>query len=136
MSPRAKRYEIQSRTFNGLASSGQLDTRSTVVSHVLDFDAVNVGTGLLASSIIPPGLCILNGFQRRLGVDFIVVVAVRSQAQIDRMVGVTIRDEWFAVCERIAFGSHALHAAQRDRIPIAMLRIPLARSALAGVDEM
>lgn len=81
-------------------------------------------------------MCLRNGFQRISGIGLIVVVAVRSQAQIDRKVRATILDEWFAVCERIAFGSHALRAAQRERIPLTMLRIPLARSALAGVDEM
>jgi hypothetical protein len=61
------------RVFNGLASSGQLSTRSIVVSQVFDFVFVNGGAVGSVFSAIDPRAYRRKGFHRE---SFTVVIMV------------------------------------------------------------
>jgi hypothetical protein len=53
------------RCFNGFPSSGQLDIRVTVVSHVFDFVSILGKADCDNSSAVISGTCRLNGFRQR-----------------------------------------------------------------------
>ena len=63
--------------FKGLASSGQLFTRSTVVSHVFDWGADMGGCAKGVSSALEPKTCRRNGFHRELVVVLMIADALR-----------------------------------------------------------
>jgi hypothetical protein len=84
ISPVAYIYDTHVCFFNGLASSGQLGTRSTVVSHVFDFDPDTAGGSSLDSSTMSPSTCLRNGFQCESAVTPIVPIALRVVTRSDR----------------------------------------------------
>ena len=135
MSPIINICATQSRCLSGLASSGQLGTRSTVVSHVFDFEPLGTWSGPAGcSSTRPPSSCRRNGFQCEVAIRCIVVVGAAICTQCSRKKLIAIECEWFAACERIAFGCHHLRRSHSQSH--FMLRILHAGQALAGARQM
>jgi hypothetical protein len=73
-------YDNQLRCFSGPASSGQLSTRSMVVSQVFDFELAKRGAEGSVSSATEPKTCRRKGFHRESFIVFMVVDVLGTDA--------------------------------------------------------